>query len=256
MRLLFWNTHNAKINNIIACAVRSMHIDFIILAEYKGDVIELCNLTGMRKYASIGCEEIFMFGFQDNVDIGEQDSQFSFQIIGGQYILGGIHLPSRMYDGHQTRRNIVIQKIIDAVRRHETDLGTKKTIIVGDFNEDPYEDGCLSAMNFFGLPYVSLKDTRIIERTEFEKFYNPMWNLFGDFSNPPGTYFYNESNPNGSYWHIFDQVMIRPCLRKSFKEESLKIITVIGATNLLADNGKPDTQISDHLPIVFEIKED
>ena len=83
-----------------------------------------------------------------------------------------------------------------------------------------------------------------------------MWNLFGDFSNPPGTYFYNESNPNGSYWHIFDQVMIRPCLRKSFKEESLKIVTVIGTTNLLADNGKPDTQISDHLPIVFEIKED
>ena len=38
------------------------------MAEYKDDVIELCNLTGMRKYASIGCEEIFMFGFQDNVD--------------------------------------------------------------------------------------------------------------------------------------------------------------------------------------------
>ncbi len=255
MKVLFWNTHNNRINDIISCAVKTMQIDFLVLAEYKDDCQELCALTGMHKYISVGCNKILMLGYRDDVDIGEQDDRFSFQIIGGQFILGGIHLPSQMYVGNQERRKIVIRKIIDAAHNHEVNLKTKKTIIVGDFNEDPYEDGCLAASNFFSLPYVTQKATRNIEGIEFEKFYNPMWNLLGDFSPPYGTYFYNESNPSGTYWHMFDQVIIRPCLRKAFSEKNLKIVTTIGDRKLLGQSGKPISRISDHLPIVFEIKE-
>lgn len=233
-----------------------MQIDVLVLIEYKGDSQELCTLTGMKKYISVGCDSVLTFGYRDDVDIGEQDDRFSFQIIGGKFILGGIHLPSRMHEGHQQRRNIEISKIINAVRTHEANLQTKNTIIVGDFNEDPYEEGCLGASNFFGLPYVSSKAMRKIEGVEFEKFYNPMWNLLGDFSTPYGTYYYSESSPYGTYWHIFDQVIIRPCLRTAFSEESLKIITTIGNTKLLGTHGKPNKGISDHLPVIFEIKEE
>lgn len=256
MRVLFWNTHNAKLNGLIGSAVETMDVDLLVLAEYKDNSDELCQTTGMQKYLSIGCEKITLFGYRDDVSMGEQHNRYSIQIVGSQYILCGVHLPSRMYEGHQGRRNIVIQQIVKALTDCETNIGTKNTIIVGDFNEDPYEEGCISADKFFGLPFISAKDTKRIEGVEYEKFYNPMWNEFGDFSGPPGTYYYEESNPSGTYWHIYDQVIIRPCLKNSFIQDSFKILTTIGATNLLTQKGIPNAEISDHLPVFFEIREE
>ena len=80
-------------------------------------------------------------------------------------------------------------------------------------------------------------------------FYNPMWNLLGDFQYPPGTYYYKSSQEKTEFWNIFDQVMIRPQLRNRFVDTSLKIITETETTSLV------DKKISDHLPIVFEVKE-
>ena len=57
-------------------------------------------------------------------------------------------------------------------------------------------------------------------------------------------------------WNIYDQVIIRPALRARFVENSLRIIKETKTRFLLDSNGHPDKKISDHLPIVFEIKED
>ena len=51
-------------------------------------------------------------------------------------------------------------------------------------------------------------------------------------------------------------MIIRPGLRKRFVDDSLQIITKIKMVSLLDENGHPDSQFSDHLPIVFEIRED
>ena len=87
-------------------------------------------------------------------------------------------------------------------------------------------------------------------------FYNPMWNLLGDFQQPYGTYYYSGSNPVNTYWNIYDQVIIRPALRKRFVNDSLIIIQETKTRYLLDRNGHPDKKFSDHLPIVFEIKEE
>ena len=46
-----------------------------------------------------------------------------------------------------------------------------------------------------------------------------MWNLFGDFDSPHGTYYYGGSSTNNTFWNIYDQVIIRPGLRKRFVDE-------------------------------------
>jgi hypothetical protein len=56
-----------------------------------------------------------------------------------------------------------------------------------------------------------------------------------------------------SYWHIFDQVLLRPSLIKYFEHENLKILTDIGGEGLMRKH-KLKHEISDHLPIVVEIK--
>ena len=152
----------------------------------------------------------------------------------------------------------MIQSIKTEIENLEKKLKTDYTILTGDLNEDPYDDGCLIASNFHGLPCKNdaKRGFRTIEKHSFSMFYNPMWNFFGDYTSPPGTYYYDGSQPRDSFWHIFDQVLIRPSLIKYFEEKSLKIITRANIHSLLDKNGRPDKTYSDHLPIVFEIKED
>ena len=86
-------------------------------------------------------------------------------------------------------------------------------------------------------------------------FYNPMWNLFGDFSFPPGSYYYRGNEVINSFWNIYDQVMIRPCIRDFFIDSELKILCETKNRKLIDKNNHPSKKISDHLPIIFEIRE-
>lgn len=259
MRIMFWNTYkNISINQAVWEIAKEKNIDIIFLAEYQDNIQNLKDNLDMQSYVTLGCDRIKVIGRVKRVEPGTQGARYSIQIIENKYILCALHLPSQMSDGHQGRRNIVIQTILKDIQDIEKKLGSKRSIILGDFNEDPYEDGCLSAVNFHGLPFINnaLKDYRVIEGRQFETFYNPMWNLFGDFNSPPGTYYYAGSNPRCSYWHIFDQVMIRTCLKNEFVKNSLEIVTKVGETTLLNETGYPNKEYSDHLPIVFEIRED
>jgi hypothetical protein len=83
-----------------------------------------------------------------------------------------------------------------------------------------------------------------------------MWNLLGDFSFPPGTYYYAGNDVVNAFWNIYDQVMFRPCLREFFVDEELKILYKTENIKLVDKNEHPSKNISDHLPIVFEIREE
>lgn len=258
MKILFWNTYkNTSINQVIYEIAKEKDIDIIFLAEYQDNIQNLINALDMQPYVTLGCDRIKVIGRKKNVEPGTQGMRYSIQIIENKYILCAVHLPSQMNNGNQGRRNIVIQTILKDIQDIEKRIGSKRSIILGDFNEDPYEDGCLSATNFHGLPCLNdaLKNYRTIEGKKFEMFYNPMWNLLGDFNSPPGTYYYVGSDPKCSYWHIFDQVMIRACLKDEFVKNSLEIVAKVRGKTLLNEKGQPDKEYSDHLPIIFEIQE-
>ena len=87
-------------------------------------------------------------------------------------------------------------------------------------------------------------------------FYNPMWNFLGDFNEPYGTYYCSSGDTVNPYWNVYDQVIIRPALRARFVDSNLRIITETTKLSLLDKNRHPDSRISDHLPIIFEIMED
>ena len=262
MKVMFWNVHkNPNIDQAICNIVWNNDINIIILAEYVGNVKNLKELLEKNnrfvdKYVSEGCQKILILGDVMEVQPGTQNTRYSIQIIRNEYILCAMHLPSQLY-GDSGQRRIIIRSIVEDIQELEMKLKSNRTIIVGDMNEDPFDDGCLSADNFHGIPTHAdaAKNSRIILGQEFSMFYNPMWNLFGDFTSPPGTCYYPRSDTKCSFWHIFDQVMIRPCLRSEFVEDSLKIVTKAGIDSLLNRNGHPDKRFSDHLPIVFEIKE-
>ncbi len=240
MKILFWNTYNnPNINPVICDIIKKKEIDFTALAEYAGKPPDLLSKLAadnisMSTYPTTGCKRISLFGTVKDVLQGAQDSRYSIQIIKNSIILCCLHLPSRLH-AEQEDHAIIIQRIIHDIKEHETTLHTKKSIIMGDFNEDPYDNGCLSAENFHSLPSANdaSRGQREVQGTLFSMFYNPMWNFFGDFRSPPGTFYHTNSKAKTPFWHMFDQVLIRPSLINSFNSESLEIITQIGDTSLL-----------------------
>ena len=263
-KVLFWNTNkNSDINRILGDIITENQITIAVLAEYTANLDELFSYLNdknvhMKEYKTIGCDRITIIGFENNVIAGRQTDYASFQIINNSNILCCVHLPSKIYTNSEGMRDIIIDAIIADIISTEKQLRTEDTIVVGDFNINPYDFGCLDASKFHGLPIYeeAKKERRIIAGKEHKMFYNPMWNFFGDMQKPYGTYYYSGNKTNNPFWQIYDQVFIRPSLRNRFVDSSLKIITETEMNYLLNRNGHPDKRISDHLPIVFEIQKE
>lgn len=56
-------------------------------------------------------------------------------------------------------------------------------------------------------------------------------------------------------WYIFDQVLISKPVIPMFVKDELKIITFSKKYNFKDDKGHPNKAISDHFPIICEIKD-
>lgn len=262
MRYLFWNTHrNQMINSTLCELIVENRISIVILAEYCAETDELIVLLAdygieMKRYDSL-YPRITMLGVIAEVEM-KADVDAAIHIINGKDILCCVHLNSKIYAGHESDREIMIEHVIHDVQIVEKEIGTENSIIVGDFNINPYESACIDARYFHGIPVLAEaeKRTREVAKKEYSMFYNPMWNFFGDFTYPYGTYYYNNGKAQNTFWHIHDQVIFRPALKERFVQESLKILTATKTKYLLDGKGHPDKKISDHLPIMFEFMEE
>jgi hypothetical protein len=171
------------------------------------------------------------------------------------FLLAVVHLGSKMsYNGFDQLTESII--LADHIRKVEEKIGHSRTVLVGDFNMNPFENGIVNAK---GLHAVMTRDIaadkeRKIKGKAYPYFYNPMWKFFGDGKNePPGTYYYRGSTYTTFFWNIFDQVLLRPVAMSFFNNDNLKIISEDGEISFLK-NGRPDSSVaSDHLPILFKL---
>jgi len=133
------------------------------------------------------------------------------------------------------------------------------SILIGDFNMSPFENGIvasngLNALQDLGYLYENEKG-RKIDGTYYKYFYNPMWNFLGDSDKPSGTMYHRASGHISHEWHLYDQILIRPKLKKHFNNKSVSIVTEIMGQSLLKAYRRPDDKkFSDHLPIIIELK--
>ena len=156
------------------------------------------------------------------------------------------------------KQELFLQQVVAALSHFENKVGHDRSIVLGDFNANPFESPVASArgMNAVISRAIAQSDPRRMLNESYPYFYNPMWNLYGDEprSSAPATYYYRGSDPHELYWHMLDQVLIRPSLLNRFDFSAFDIVTAVRSTELTGARGTPDrTRFSDHLPVVFGV---
>lgn len=257
MNVSFWNTYkNKDINAILSKMIIKKEIDVMVLAEYEDSVIDLIQILGgngqvFKKFDIFVCKKIVLL-YKDDIKINyKNDSDSYYSVImsrnGLKFELFMVHFPSKKYSDDNTQ-NIVARRLKYDINQEE------KTLIIGDFNCNPFELPIMDMLGLSAFPSKKMK-TRTVQGMKTNCLYNPMWRFFDDFENIPGTYYYNSNKSINYYWNIFDQVLMSNELITNFDSDSLEIVKTIGEINLIK-NEKIDKQISDHLPIFLTLKEE
>ena len=267
---LFWNIARKPLSDSLARLAARHALDVLMLAE--------CSLTPRQVLAALnrgGGAWTFAAPFVAAVDAKVMvfvrfESKFTVEQLGAarwtireirrpqlpSLTLVVVHLPSKWNADDQSQA-FGCAELAQAIRAAETRVGHTRTLVVGDFNMNPFESGMLAAngLHAEASRRVALTGSRVVEGERYPFFYNPMWNFWGDETRGPGgTYFYRNSNRVRLSWNIFDQVLLRPALLPFFEVSQLEILSGDGERSFLTRSGTPTTRDgSDHLPITFRL---
>ena len=171
-------------------------------------------------------------------------------------IIAMIHNISKLYGSDEVQKENLRMLNYD-IQAEEQKHDTRNTIIIGDFNANPFEPSCVSANTLHAIPFPDevKKTTRKVQNIEYQKFYNPTWKFFSRREAPYSTYYYNNSDMYNIFWNVFDQVVIRPQLIEAFVDDSLTIVSKTKNHQFLGAK-KPDREnYSDHLPLFCTLEE-
>jgi hypothetical protein len=261
---LFWNLNKKSITDSVTNTATHYGVDVLILAENtipKSSMLLALNKVERARYHfnSSLCEKIQIYSRfpQRFIRPVSESGRFSIRLISlpglTEILLAAVHLPSKVNwsdDDLSTECQVLSNKIGLA----EQQANCHNTVLVGDFNMNPFEAGVVNANGLHAVMArdIALKGMRTVQGQEYPFFYNPMWGRFGDETEGPcGTHYFPHSGHKSFFWNIYDQVLLRPSLLSHFHNEELKILTSDGKQSLLSESGLP--KVSDHLPILFKL---
>ena len=260
----FWNVRNNLLSiDVLSELVVEHCLDVIAVAESPISseelALELSLSTGFQFSSDIVSQSSrITWAFKSSVTAtpifdGDKVSIREIQPpLGENLLLCAIHASSRMARD-VAELNVLMPRAAAAVISAERTRGHDRTIVLGDFNLSPFDDGIISSESFHGV--MSRKTAERISRTVYEKdrkfFYNPMWKFFAADDPVCGTYHFSSNNPLEYFWHIYDQIIFRPILIKNLSEPPVLVIQKTKSYQLIDHNGYPS--VSDHLPILAKL---
>ncbi|HLG17224.1 MAG TPA: hypothetical protein VJH03_22425 [Blastocatellia bacterium] len=264
---LFWNLNKKRLEELVASLAEVHEVDVLILTECEvpaHSMLEVLNRRAGAKFhlTDSQCAEIVIYTkfspefLRKKCDSGRLTIR-RLRLPGSEEILlAAVHHPSKLYwkDGSQSFECV---ELSHTIRMMEEAVRHRRTVLVGDFNMNPFEEGMIAAngLNAVMARMIAARESRTVQESEYPFFYNPMWGHFGDaVDGPSGTFYRGSSEHIAYFWHMFDQVLIRPELLGIFRNEDLKILSGIEKRSFLTSRGLPDASVaSDHLPILFRL---
>ena len=265
--IAFWNLARQNRPEMLAELIDRRGIEILAVAEQAFEPAELIVAYSTRTGRSLYEPRIlssrvrFYSVFPENLYRSvADDPHLSIKeykpLVGDSVLIVGVHLPSKQRQTDEEQA-FNAQRIAARIKEAEQLVGHDRTMVLGDFNMDPFDAGMVNGDGFHAVMdrRVAAKGSRRILDQERSFFYNPMWKLMGDHSaGALGTFYRNRGGFVNYFWHTFDQVLLRPSLLAAFREEELSIVESIGSASLLATNEPGiNARFSDHLPVLLNL---
>lgn len=258
MKLLFWNLNKKDNADLALTCMREEEVGIAAFAEYSGTKFsdELLQSSGYRPIGYGGCDKVKTFA-REPIEILECFEQSRFTVLpmkmGDIYFVVAVaHLVDRMSSADSEPRLVDIRKMMDVVHGYENKASINKTIVMGDLNANPYDREMLlpnafNAMLFKGI--LRNKTARTWCGDEYPFLYNPTIHWLSEESENYGSFYYS-GDCTSPIWNCYDQALVSPELMDRIK--SYSYLKRIGDRDLVA-NVRPDSKISDHLPLLVDI---
>jgi hypothetical protein len=198
---LFWNLHDKPLSDSIVRLCHQREVDFLLLAESTLDRDRLhdelnrgsskywpiyAQPNGLAVYARqppltvVKVVEIPKLDPLDRINRTDSNVLFFRVEIGpeAKFNLVLVHLRSQLR-GKPLDWNEGIRNVNSRIRIFETKkVRCNRTVVVGDFNMNPFDEGLVAAPGFHAMMTRDLArpEGRFVDRLPHPFFYNPMWN--------------------------------------------------------------------------------
>jgi hypothetical protein len=255
---LFWNVQNKQLDGYIVRLVQEHEVDVLLLLEHpKPDNTLFTQLNSIRPYQRVPTHNRFgayvSFDSARMVRIapptstaGDRADYWDVQLSKRNRLLVVLVHGLDIINNSEQKRSLFFERLHEDVKWIETNkVGHKQTVILGDFNANPFEAvvGGIDGLHAIRVRDVGGKRTRSVLKKDYEFFCNPMWSCYkGWEKSPPGTHYFNGGDVHEVFWHMIDQVVLRPGALHMFSERNLRVLTEAGNTSLLTAHGHPDEE--------------
>lgn len=261
MKILFWNCkHNISCEDIILL-LKDENIDVAFFAEATSEWQNetLCKLNDYVAGSVIGnCKKIIYIHktIIKSAIVREQGRYLITKITDSNtsFIIGSVHMRDKRSSKDQERIHDCTL-LADDMRNAENDNGISNSIIIGDFNCNPWETPMTLK---YGLNAVMYKDVIknhnggcVYGEVSYKYYYNPMLSFVSEDEGKLGS-IYNTNDVDTIYWNIFDQVLISPTLVDRLSK--VELLKGFCGVSLVSNKGIPNKEkYSDHLPLIVEV---
>jgi hypothetical protein len=175
---LFWNLNQKSLEGRVASLAEKHEIDIVILAECSispQTMIDALHQRTGRQFIlpSSACEKIVIYtGFPENfLDARQEGKRFTIRRLAlpglDEILIVATHFPSKL---HWSREDQVLEcaNLSEEIRLAEQNAGHSRTLLVGDLNMNPFEDGVVGAKGLHGVMtrQIAAKQTRIVQDRE------------------------------------------------------------------------------------------
>ncbi len=265
---LVWNVGRRALDGVVARLVAEHRVDVLLLVERpESDGSLLQGLGTLGSFARVMSHDRFGLytrladAFFDRLFPPETDERMDFwrfRLNGTVSVtLVAVHGPDRYHNPDDSDRRLFLAGLRENIQWAERQVGDKRTIVLGDFNANPFEEsmGGIQGLHAIPVRHVGGKHHRTVGNRDYEFFFNPMWSCYGRRPNDPlATYYFTGSGEHEIFWHMIDQVVLRPDMLPFFPDNRLRILHRAGPVNLVTRFGYPDkAHASDHLPFLFQL---
>jgi hypothetical protein len=268
---LFWNVQAKRLDGHIVRLVQDHHVDVLLLLEHPNpDGTLFHQLNTVRPHQRVTSHARFGVYVSFDASLMVRVAPPAASTAGDRADFWDIRLSTKnrlflalvhgldAVNNNPSRRSVFFDRLREDVEWMEArhpDVGHKQTVVLGDFNANPFDPiiGSTDGLHAIRVRSVGGKQTRSVLKRDYEFFCNPMCSCFKGWErSPPGTYYFNGGDTHEVFWHMIDQVVLRPQALHMFSEKGLRILTEAGPDSLLTRAGLPDSRTaSDHLPILF-----